>query len=198
MTATVTKARNNLHFEKLVLDVLGELKDRGARVVHESEHGTWIEIDGDGFPVMIAHMEDGADLGTSLVICRAPAYDDVKVNAALCRWIATEGQRSSAVKTLLTPTVAEIRSGITYIGAEETKRRFGLVDQVWTVPTRNLTAELLATGIALVALAAASARRYLDANGGGSPAFERLVAGGPGEWPSTEDLLAMGAEFLDQ
>ena len=82
MTATVTKARNNLHFEKLVLDVLGELEDRGARVVHESEHGTWIEIDGDGFPVMIAHMEDGADLGTSLVICRAPAYDDVKVNAA--------------------------------------------------------------------------------------------------------------------
>jgi len=40
--------------------------------------------------------------------------------------------------------------------------------------------------------------RFLDGNGGGTPAFERLIAGGPGEWPSTDDLLAMGAEFLDQ
>ena len=198
MTGLVSATRSGLHFEKLILDVLSELKDRDARVVHESDHGTWIEIDGDGFPVMVAHLGESADLGTSLVICRAPAYDDVKVGAALYRWVATEGQRSSAIKTLLTPTVAELRSGITHISADETKRKFGLVDQVWSVPTKNLTAELLATGVALIALSAAIARRYLDENDGGAPAFERLVAGGPGDWPSANDLFAMGADFLDQ
>lgn len=198
MTGLVSATRSGLHFEKLILDVLSELKDRDARVVHTDEHGTWIEIDGDGFPVMVAHLEESGDLGTSLVICRAPAYDDAKVNSALYRWVATEGQRFSAIKTLLTPTVAELRSGITHISADETKRKFGLVDQVWIVPTKNLTAELLATGVALIALSAAIARRYLDENGGGAPAFERLVAGGPGDWPSANDLFAMGADFLDQ
>ena len=69
---------------------------------------------------------------------------------------------------------------------------------MWSVPTRNLTAELLATGILMIALSAASTRRFLDGSGGGTPAFERLIAGGAGQWPSTDDLLAMGAEFLDQ
>jgi hypothetical protein len=147
---------------------------------------------------MIAQLQDTVDLGTDLVVCRAPAYDDVKINAALYRWVATEGQRTSVVKTFLVPTVAEIRSGITHITPDETRRKFGLVDHVWSVPTRNLTAELLATGILMIALSAASARRFLDGSGGGTPAFERLIAGGAGEWPSTDDLLAMGAEFLDQ
>ena len=75
---------------------------------------------------------------------------------------------------------------------------FIVVDHVWSVPTRNLTAEILATGILMIALSAASTRRFLDGSGGGTPAFERLIAGGAGEWPSTDDLLAMGAEFLDQ
>ena len=198
MNSAVEAARSGLHFEKLILDVLNELKERDARVVHESEHGTWIEIDGDGFPVMIAQNQESVDLGTALVVCRAPAYDDVKISAALYRWVATEGQRISVVKTLLVPTVAEIRSGITHIAADETRRKFGLVDHVWSVPTRNLTAELLATGILMIALAAASTRRFLDGSGGGAPAFERLIADGSGEWPSTDDLLAMGAEFLDQ
>ena len=198
MNSDVAKARSGLHFEKLLLDVLNELKERDARVVHESEHGTWIEIDGDGFPVMIAQLQDTVDLGTDLVVCRAPAYDDVKINAALYRWVATEGQRTSVVKTFLVPTVADIRSGITHITPDETRRKFGLVDHVWSVPTRNLTAELLATGILMIALSAASTRRFLDGSGGGTPAFERLIAGGAGEWPSTDDLLAMGAEFLDQ
>ncbi|MFM8914649.1 MAG: hypothetical protein ACKOFY_00025 [Candidatus Limnocylindrus sp.] len=198
MNTAVAQARNGLHFEKLLLDVLNELKDRDARVVHESEHGTWIEIDGDGFPVMITQLQESVDLGTELVICRAPAYDDVKITAALYRWVATEGQRTSVVKTFLVPTVAEIRSGITHITADETRRKFGLVDHMWSVPTKNLTAELLATGILMVALSAATARRFLDGSGGGTPAFERLIADGSGEWPSTDDLLAMGAEFLDQ
>ncbi|MFM9165323.1 MAG: hypothetical protein ACKOQO_00680 [Candidatus Limnocylindrus sp.] len=198
MNTAVAQARNGLHFEKLLLDVLNELKDRDARVVHESEHGTWIEIDGDGFPVMITQLQESVDLGTELVICRAPAYDDVKITAALYRWVATEGQRTSVVKTFLVPTVAEIRSGITHITADETRRKFGLVDHMWSVPTKNLTAELLATGILMVALSAATARRFLDGSGGGTPAFERLIADGSSEWPSTDDLLAMGAEFLDQ
>lgn len=198
MNSLVAATRSGLHFEKLILDMLSELKDRDARVVHADEHGTWVEIDRDGFPVMISHLEANSGLGTSLVICRAPAYDEVKVNAALYRWVATEGQASSAIKTLLTPTVAELRSGITHIGAGESRRKFGLVDQVWSVPTKNLTAELLATGVALVALSAAVARRYLDDNGGGAPAFERLVSEGPGDWSTTDELLAMGAEFLDQ
>jgi hypothetical protein len=50
----------------------------------------------------------------------------------------------------------------------------------------------------MIALSAASTRRFLDGSGGGTPAFERLIAGGAGQWPSTDDLLAMGAEFLDQ
>ena len=198
MNTAVAQARNGLHFEKLLLDVLNELKDRDARVVHESEHGTWIEIDGDGFPVMITQVQESVDLGTELVVCRAPAYDDVKITAALYRWVATEGQRTSVVKTFLVPTVAEIRSGITHITADETRRKFGLVDHMWSVPTKNLTAELLATGILMVALSAATARHFLDGSGGGTPAFERLIADGSGEWPSTDDLLAMGAEFLDQ
>ena len=198
MNTAVAQARSGLHFEKLLLDVLNELKERDARVVHESEHGTWIEIDGDGFPVMISQLQESVDLGTQLVVCRAPAYDDVKINASLYRWVATEGQSNSVVKTLLVPTVAEIRSGITHIAADETRRKFGMIDHVWSVPTRNLTAELLATGILMIALSAASTRRFLDGNGGGTPAFERLIAGGAGEWPSTDDLLAMGAEFLDQ
>jgi len=204
MNTAVAQARSGLHFEKLLLDVLNELKERDARVVHESEHGTWIEIDGDGFPVMISQLQESVDLGTQLVVCRAPAYDDVKINASLYRWVATEGQSTSVVKTLLVPTVAEIRSGITHIAADETRRKFGMIDHVWSVPTRNLTAELLATGILMIALSAASTRRFLDGSGGGTPAFERLIAGGAviaggaGEWPSTDDLLAMGAEFLDQ
>ena len=198
MKTGVATVRSSLHFEKLVLDVLNELKERDARVVHESEHGTWIEIDGDGFPIMVAQLQDTDDLGTELVVCRAPAYDDVKINAALYRWIATEGQSTSVVKTMLAPTVAEIRSGITHITVDETRRKFSLVDHVWSVPTRNLTAELLATGILMIALSAASTRRFLDGSGGGSPAFERLIAGGPGDWPSTNDLLGMGAEFLDR
>jgi len=192
MNTAVAQARSGLHFEKLLLDVLNELKERDARVVHESEHGTWLEIDGDGFPVMISQLQESVDLGTQLVVCRAPAYDDVKINASLYRWVATEGQST------LVPTVAEIRSGITHIAADETRRKFGMIDHVWSVPTRNLTAELLATGILMIALSAASTRRFLDGNGGGTPAFERLIAGGAGEWPSTDDLLAMGAEFLDQ
>jgi hypothetical protein len=147
---------------------------------------------------MITQLQESVDLGTELVVCRAPAYDDVKITAALYRWVATEGQRTSVVKTLLVPTVAEIRSGITHIAADETRRKFGLVDHMWSVPTKNLTAELLATGILMVALSAATARRFLDGSGGGTPAFERLIADGSGEWPSTDDLLAMGAEFLDQ
>jgi hypothetical protein len=198
MNTAVESARSGLHFEKLILDVLNELKEHDARVAHESEHGTWIEIDGDGFPVMITHIQESVDLGTSLVVCRAPAYDEVKISAALYRWVATEGQRISVVKTFLVPTVAEIRSGITHITADETRRKFGMVDHVWSMPTRNLTAELLATGILMIALSAASTRRFLDGNGGGSPAFERLIADGSGDWPSTDDLLAMGAEFLDQ
>jgi hypothetical protein len=198
MNTAVEAARSGLHFEKLILDVLNELKERDARVVHESEYGIWIEIDGDGFPIMITKAPESVDLGTELVICRAPAYDDVKINAALYRWVATEGQRTSVVKTLLVPTVAEVRSGITHIAADETRRKFGLVDHVWSVPTKNLTAELLATGVSMIALTAAVSRRYLDENGGGAPAFERLIADELGGWPSTDDLIAMGAEYLDQ
>jgi len=179
MTAAINgTARAVTGWEKLVLDVVRTLGDRKARIVLDSDFGTWVEVDRDGFPLFISTWPDASPLGVDLIICRAPVYDEISVDAMLYRWLASDAQTSLSVKLMLTPTAAEMRNGTSRLSIRDKRRTKGMLDAVWVTPLPGLDAEIMANGLSELALVAASGRAYIDTRGGGVPAFERLVETG--------------------
>lgn len=197
MTAAITRsARVVTGWQKLMLDVVRVLGDRKARVVLDSELGTWIEIDGDGFPLLIATWPDASPLGVDLIVCRAPVYDEIAVDAKLYRWLATEAQTSLSVKLMLAPTVGEMQNGTMRVSSHD-RRRKGMLDAVWVSPLPGMDAEIMANGLSELALIAASCRAYVDTRGGGVPAFERLVDSRPAVSGPFEDSFGYDNLTLD-
>lgn len=179
MTGTLAGSGRALsRWQKLLIDVMRGLADRKARVVLDSDVGTWVELDGDGFPLFISIWPEPSVLGTDLIVCRAPVYDSVTVDATLYRWLATDAQSSLCVKVMLVPEVQDLGSDSGVRQRRGGRRSKGMLDAVWVAPLFGMDAETMANAVSELALVAAACRAFVDARGGGAPAFERLVASG--------------------
>lgn len=198
MTASINgSARSVTGWQKLVIDVVRTLGDRKARVVLDSDFGTWVEIDRDGFPLLISTWPEASPLGVDLIVCRAPVYDEIAVDAKLYRWLATDAQTSLSVKLMLAPMVSEMQMGFSRLSNNERRRTRAMLDAVWVAPLPGMDAETMANGLSELALVAASSRAYIDTRGGGVPAFERLVASGFAALDPIEEPYSHATPTLD-